>query len=88
VAPGFGKILPADLVIKNMTFDPVTQQLSLTWDSQANTTYRIVASTDLSADSWSEIQDNVASQGASTTESLTLALGQTFDSLFFRVEVQ
>ncbi|MEN8678717.1 MAG: LamG-like jellyroll fold domain-containing protein [Akkermansiaceae bacterium] len=88
VAPGFGKILPADLVIKNMTFDPVTQQLSLTWDSQANTTYRIVASTDLSADSWSEIQDNVASQGASTTESLTLALGQTFDRLFFRVEVQ
>ncbi|MEN8773338.1 MAG: LamG domain-containing protein [Akkermansiaceae bacterium] len=88
VAPGFGKILPSDLVIKAMSFDPATQQLSLTWDSQANTTYRIVASTDLSADSWSEIQDNIASQGASTTESLTLALGQPFDKLFFRVEVQ
>lgn len=88
VAPGFGKVLPSDLVIKAMSFDPITQQLSLTWDSQANTIYRIAASTDLSTDSWSEIQDNVASQGASTTETVTLALGQTFEKLFFRIEVQ
>lgn len=88
VAPGFGKILPGELAITDMSYDPVTQQLSLTWDSQANTSYRIVASTDLAEDSWSEIQDDITTEGASTTESLTLNLGQTFEKLFFRIEVE
>ena len=44
--------------------------------------------TDLSTDSWSKIQDNLASQGVFNTESLTLALGQTFEKLSFRIKVQ
>lgn len=88
VAPGFGKILPSDLAITAMSYDPVTNELILTWDSQANLNYRLAASTDLSADSWAEIQDNIASQGAETTLSLNVNLGQPFDKLFFRVEVQ
>lgn len=88
VAPGFGKVPVSPLAITNISYDPATSQLSLTWDSQANTSYRIVASTDLTAESWSEIQDGIATQGASTTESLVLNLGQTFEKLFFRIEVE
>ncbi len=88
VAPGFGKILPSDLAITDMSYNPTTKELTLTWDSQGNTTYRLVASTDLLADSWLELEDSIPSQGASTTFSINVNLGQDFDKLFFRVEVQ
>jgi hypothetical protein len=88
VAAGFGKVEPSALVITDISFDPGTQELSLTWDSQANTTYKISGTTDLTDGSWNEIQDSVATQGASTTETLTLSLGETFEKFFFRVEVE
>jgi len=88
IAPGFGKVLPADLLITDFSFNTETQELSLTWDSQNNTNYKIMASADLTSGNWTELQDGVASEGASTTESFTVDLGGAFGKYFFRVEVE
>lgn len=71
-------------VITDFSYDPESEQISLTWSSRENREYSVFASSDLLVFD-QEINDSVASQGEETTFSF-----QNFtpgvERLFFRVE--
>ena len=51
----------------DISVDPETKEISLTWASRSGISYILNWSRDLSAEDWSEIDDNITSQGESTT---------------------
>ena len=50
-----------------ISVDPETNEVSLTWASRSGISYILNWSRDLATDSWIEIDDNVTSQGETTT---------------------
>ena len=75
--PGEGGVM-----ITDSSFNVAANQASLTWSSVPGATYRIERSSDLR--DWSNAQTGIASNGNSTTASITL-LGAPPVKLFYRV---
>lgn len=59
---------PSPPLITDIQANPATGEVTLTWDSQPGATYSLFGSTDLQTTA--ELNDSVASEGASTTFSL------------------
>ncbi|MDB4737674.1 hypothetical protein OAF75_02435 [Verrucomicrobiales bacterium] len=51
----------------DISVDPETNEVSLTWASRSGISYILNWSRDLSTDDWTEIDDNITSQGETTT---------------------
>ena len=63
--------------ITSISRDPGTGAVTLTWNSRPGKTYSVQASGDM-ADFWDEVNDSVASGGATTTYTdSTIDLGTT-----------
>lgn len=70
------------------TGKPVTS-VQLTWGSEAGKTYLIEASNDLTTNTWATVADNIASGGATTSATVTLATPFAGDSrVFFRIRLK
>jgi hypothetical protein len=72
------------LVITSRFYDPATQLFTLTWTSKPTKTYTILYTSDLDV-SFSPLVTDIASNGTSTTASVSMPAGQ---SGFLRVEEQ
>ncbi len=75
----FGKQAP--LAITDFEYNEATDRATLTWNSKTNAIYSAEVSTDLV--NWFEVDDNIPSQGATTT--VTLPPGTGAEKYFFRV---
>jgi hypothetical protein len=71
----------AELAINEIAYDSASDRTTLTWDSRGKVLYSIDYSTDL--EFWSEVTDNVESQGETT--SVTLPPLEGAAKAFFRV---
>lgn len=60
---------PAPLTITDITADPATGEVTLSWNSQPGATYSILGSEDLKLTA--ELNDSVSSQGTTTTVTFT-----------------
>ena len=75
----FGPLTP--FVITSISYDQAADRTTLTWNSKNNGVYSVDSSPNLN--DWAEIQDDVPSDGETTT--LTLPRGQGNSSLFYRI---
>ena len=71
----------APLTITEFEYDEATDRATLTWNSKTNAIYSAEVSTDLV--NWLEVDDSIASQGATTT--VTLPPGTREAKYFYRV---
>jgi hypothetical protein len=75
------------LVFTNISFNPATSQITLTWNSQPGKTYRLESSQTLAT--WPvELNDNIVSGGTTTTyvHTITTFPGGTPAALYYRVK--
>ncbi len=80
----FGEVGPtAPLLITDFSYDPETQEISMTWNSRKNRSYSVFSSTDL-FDFDNELNDSVVSEGESTTYTFQNQQPE-LEKLFFRV---
>jgi hypothetical protein len=75
----FGPLTPFE--ITSISYDQAADRTTLTWNSKNNGVYSVDSSPNLN--DWAEIQDEVPSDGETTT--LTLPRGQGNSSLFYRI---
>ena len=69
--------------ITTVTRNNGTQEVTLTWQSVAGAHYNVQRSSTLASGGWANVLTGVASQGTSTTSTLT---GQTLPTGFYRVQ--
>ena len=78
-------------VITAIDYDPSTSVVELEWNSRPTRTYSVFLSTDLTTDSWIELDDSVPSGGDSTTYMRdvagALAPQPVPDAVFFQVRL-
>ncbi len=75
------------LVFTNVSYNPATSQITLTWNSQPGKTYRLEASQNLAT--WPvELNDNIASGGTTTTyvHTVTGFPGGAPPALYYRIK--
>ncbi len=76
-----GEVGGPDLTITDISLDRVTNKLTFTWNSRPSRSYVVQTSSDLTRE-WTELDDNVTSDGAST--SFTIDRGAAVES-YYRV---
>jgi len=68
-----------------VNFEPTTNSLALTWDATVGMTYRVEYASDLAADTWTQLGENITATGP------TISVHDTPESLvrqrFYRVVV-
>ncbi|MGJ8696942.1 MAG: LamG domain-containing protein [Verrucomicrobiaceae bacterium] len=80
---GFGKATLGPPQITDLSFDPLTSEVTLSWNSRPNTNYDVFASLELTEDGWIELEDGIPAEGTTTTRSFMLPDGT--EKLFLQV---
>jgi hypothetical protein len=80
----------APLTLTAFSYNPATHTVQLTWASQAGVTYALEGSRTMATGSWIEVNDNIASGGATTSFTYDVNLfppgGSTPAVIFLRVK--